>query len=323
MGTSKYKVQATFFIKKGLEGKLDGVELAKTQKFVSRQLSEKIAIDNDVSISMVQDSEIPQDVLNQLGLFEYEGIKIETVLTSETLENCIFESNNLLEQICDNIAFRMQTSIIVRQFIINQIDSLGNKVGEGVLFPFPNGFQPEKFAFSTHFGSVGEANPSLSNVDFNLSAEISAVLKWYHKSLAASFEIDKFVFLFIACEVLCKMNQVQIKKFFTNTCGHQINACPICDATTEKIVNGASIKHFLENECDVSPENSNRVWEFRQILHGANHGFKKEKNTTEVRLILQQAITKVLKRHLKILDTELPLVDLTAPAISNMGLTFI
>jgi hypothetical protein len=319
-----YKAQGTFFLQKRIEpvGDVKPGMLAEKMKCVFRQLKEEIELGKGTKVSMYMDSEFSGESLGAIGLLEHEGVVIEIIKESENIDAALSEGGAILETICDGMAFRMQKPVFINQLRVFETNDNGEQINEGSLFPFPHGYQPEKFLSAVSFGGIGEAHPSLKEVRFDLNSEITAALRWYHKSLAASFEIDKFVFLFIACEVLCKLNQVKIKQFYKNQCGHNIENCPTCGVTTERVVNGASIKSFLEDECGVKPEVSKMIWSYRQILHGSNEGFKGGLNMAQIRVELQHAITQSLKGYLAIDENALPKIDAGAPIIANVGFTY-
>jgi hypothetical protein len=100
------------------------------------------------------------------------------------------------------------------------------------------------------------------------SAKTRAALRWYIKGLAATYEVDKFMFFWIALEILLAQSEVSVVVPYQAPCGHEILNCPICQEPTSKKLTGQSIKKLLVEKANTPQETANKLWQFRQLVHG-------------------------------------------------------
>jgi hypothetical protein len=111
---------------------------------------------------------------------------------------------------------------------------------------------------------IGQLPDSLDAGD----SKTAAVLRWFVKSLGTNLLHDQFIFLWIGLEILCDASEVRIEEPYVGRCGHEIANCPDCDEPTTRMVRGATIRAFLE-ELGVDEEQAKRLWQMRQLMHGA------------------------------------------------------
>lgn len=100
------------------------------------------------------------------------------------------------------------------------------------------------------------------------SSRVAAVLRWFVKALGTQLLHDQFIFLWIALEILSDDSQVKVESPYIPPCKHEILECPICKRSTVKKILGPSRKAFLE-AYGVTPADSKRLWDMRQMMHGA------------------------------------------------------
>jgi hypothetical protein len=316
------KLTATFFMPKGLTpvGETVPGEFPKQLNFTSRVIPNSLELNNQ-RFSIKINTDPGYDDLSKLGFVGSEAVDIEILSMIPVSQQALDSNMGNLEAICDNLAFRMQMGIYIRSLRVQKINEENKEEGPGIMFPFPYGYQPEKFMQAISPSQVGETSPKLEPEYFTHDNITCAVLKWYHKGLIAPFEIDKFIFFFIACEILCGQNQTRVSQYYKNKCNHEIRNCPVCNESTERVVNGASIKMFLEEECNVSPIIARQIWNYRQILHGSNDAFKPSNNLSQLVVELQAAITERIKTLLSISQESPPHIQTNAPVMANFGFT--
>lgn len=144
---------------------------------------------------------------------------------------------------------------------------------------------------------IGRLVPYLSLDLDPADQRANRALDWYLKALAAPFETDHFIFLWIAVEILAADSGLQVSEPYRGPdCGHEISACPSCGAATTRLVQGASIRRFLVEGFGVDEGVAKRIWTARQILHGA-HAFDSRVMTSlpelsqRLRAVLVAALT--------------------------------
>ncbi|GGC67093.1 hypothetical protein [Undibacterium terreum] len=248
--------------------------------------------------------------------------KISLVVDAEDANSALEKVDGLLEDVCDNLAIRLHSPIPIVELEVLDITAPFNLGDERVflLYPFPNGYKPPKFQSCAYLNSTQtETFISLSENCINLSKRQKAALRWYHKALTAEFEIDRFIFLMIVLEILCTENDEKISApFRVAKCGHEIPECPTCGVETKKEVNGLSLKSYLVKNLKTDESDARDIWNFRQLVHGANDlSDKKTKDVSTYCLKLQAAVTLGIKNLLGIDENMPPLVSAEAIGIST------
>jgi hypothetical protein len=97
----------------------------------------------------------------------------------------------------------------------------------------------------------------------------AAALRWFNKALGTDFLHDKFMFMWIALEILCDLSDVSVEAPYTAKCGHVIAECPHCGKSTSREVRGQTIQKFLMEKFAVDRAITKKLWEMRQMMHGA------------------------------------------------------
>lgn len=250
-----------------------------------------------------------------------EPVEVQITLLAEDPHVALQEADQLLEDICDNLAFRLQMPIPIRQLeVIDVSEPL--KIGEErdfLLFPYPNGYQHSKFENVQFINStITEMKPELE-VDFHgLDEKDRRILNWYHKALSATSIMDKFLFLFICAEILCNASKIKVLKPYVPSCEHEIENCPTCGKSTEKKVFGPTLKKYLEDVLGLNKDIAKDIWKVRQIVHGEkNVNVSLLKRISDICLSLQSGVTSGIRQRLNVpLDTP-PFVNNQGVGISN------
>jgi hypothetical protein len=99
-------------------------------------------------------------------------------------------------------------------------------------------------------------------------SKTAAVLRWFVKALGTDVLHDQFIFLWIALEILCDASDVRVEEPYIGRCKHEIAVCPECAKPTTRMVRGGTMKAFLQSY-GVTAEQAKKLWEMRQLMHGA------------------------------------------------------
>lgn len=247
-----------------------------------------------------------------LGHFiEPAELSLETIADSDL--DALRKVEGLLEDICDDLAFRLQLPLQIRELeILDATPPLAEgDLRQMMFFPSPQGFKPIKFMLSAHIGStVTERSPGLITDRSSLGARGRAALRWYHKALATECELDRFVFYWIVLEILCAEIGKRVKQPYRNRiCGHTVENCPSCGAATSSVVNGPTLIAFLR-DLGLEEATARVLWGFRQMFHGANDlAAESNEELSKNCMRLRGAVTLGLKRFLGWPDEALPSVS--------------
>lgn len=195
----------------------------------------------------------------------------QVVAVTEVEALDLFEDD--LESACDALAFITQMPIHVLQLEVLDF-SEPTTIGEqrkNYIFPFPSGYQHPKFHKSVFVqATTTDRDIELKALPANVSKYIRAAFRWYHKALAATADVDQFVWLFVVLELLCKESGHKVSAPYITECKHEISNCPVCNQSVEKIVLGKTIISFLVNSFGLSEKAAKELWSTRQVVHGNN-----------------------------------------------------
>lgn len=250
-----------------------------------------------------------------------EPVEIQISVLEQDPYSALEKIDLLLEDIIDDLSFKLQTPISIYQLEIIDI-SRPIMIGEEreiLLFPFPHGYRHSKFGSSIYMNTIDtELRPEL-RVDFSsYNNRDRAVMRWYQKSLAATSESDQFIFLIVCLEILCEEYTEQVKAPYKAKCGHDIHNCPECGESIELVVNGPTLKKFLVEKLGMEEKLAQDTWRLRQMVHGANDlTHKKMKKLPEVCRSLKCCVALGIKQKLGIPSNERPFFGIDGPTISS------
>jgi len=225
----------------------------------------------------------------------------------------------LLESLLDGLSFQLQTAI--RVFKLEVLDVTPPVVAGMTrhFLSYPNGYPSAKFLQSIPSGNVRTSfHPHLGTCLTAVSTRTRAALRWYVKGMAGPYEADRFIFFWIALEILRSESGVSIGGPYRAKCGHEIPSCPTCGQETSREELGRSIKAFLTDKLGVTATAANDLWEFRQMLHGAKD--LSPQSTAELPkmvLLLRQAVFAALKEALGFSPNDPPFVSAEGPSIDS------
>ncbi len=187
-------------------------------------------------------------------------------VTGEYLE-AMTRTRGLVEPLLDSLSFQLQTAIHAYELQVLDMtppvsigmerDLFVSKYSSGKFIP---AFPPTNVNTLLH--------PQLDLSLEKASTKTRAALRWYIKGLAATYEVDKFVFFWVALEFLRSQSRVSVvSPYVAPKCKHEIPNCPTCGKPTSKFLFGESIKKFLVEKANTPQETANKLWQFRQIVH--------------------------------------------------------
>ncbi len=207
----------------------------------------------------------------------------------------------ILDSVLDFLSFQLQSAIRVMQ--LEAID-ITPPISEGMerdysTFPPPLGYPSPKSLSAFPPAVNTNYYPDLSFCAKSCSPHGRSALRWYVKAIASPLVIDKFIFLWIALEILRSASKVSIKSPYIAMCGHEIPTCPVCGQPTLKEEMGKSIKMFLIDNLGIEESDADELWRLRQLLHGSNDlSFDDVEKLIGMDVILHEAVNNALKYEL-------------------------
>lgn len=136
-----------------------------------------------------------------------EPIEIQIKVLAEDAHLALNRVDNLLESIIDDLSFRLQFPLPIRML---QVIDVSEPVAIGMereflLFTYPTGYQHSKFGNTIFSGlHLTEKVPELRHSYSDVTERQKSVLRWYHKALASTSQVDTFIFLFVCLEILAR-----------------------------------------------------------------------------------------------------------------------
>lgn len=250
-----------------------------------------------------------------------EPVEIQLAVLEDEATLALEKVDLLLEDICDDLSFRLQIPVPIYQLEI--IDITGHpRPGderEYLLFPYPIGYKHSKFGETAYLNTTStEKRPEL-RVDFStLTDRDRAVMRWYHKAIASTSETDRFLFLMICLEILVEEYADQVKAPYKTKCGHDIYNCPECGESIELVVNGATLRKFLIEKFGMDEKTARDMWRLRQMVHGANDlSGEKMKKVPEVCRAQKCCVALGVKQKLGIPVECPPFFGVDGPSVST------
>lgn len=202
---------------------------------------------------------------------------------------------HLLESLMDSLSFQLQTAIHAYEL---QVLDMTPPVAAGM----ERNYFVEKYSSGKFIQSFPPSNiktslhPKLAYSLENASTRNRAALRWYIKGIAATYEVDKFIFFWTALEILRSESGISVSSPYRARCGHEIPNCPICGEMTLKEELGKSIKKFLMDRADISEDTAKKLWKLRQMIHGTKDlTYEELRDLPTMANSLRQALLTILK----------------------------
>jgi hypothetical protein len=257
------------------------------------------------------------------GLSPEEQAALVFLLAADNPELAYKKIIHLLEELLDSLSFQLQAAIQV--FRLEVLDVTPPvEIGMERYFALIN-YSSAKFLLSSRPRKLMTSfYPHLDNSLGSASTRRRAALRWYIKGLEAHYAVDKFIFFWIALEILRSESGVSVSSPYIARCGHEIPNCPTCGQKTAREELGKSMKKFLTDEAGIEKNTAKKLWEFRQILHGSKD--LTHKDISELPQLVEytrEAAVVTLKKALAWPPTEPPLFRTPmGPIITGVGINW-
>ncbi|MBW3578786.1 MAG: hypothetical protein KY462_13800 [Actinobacteria bacterium] len=143
-------------------------------------------------------------------------------------------------------------------------------------------------------------------------------LWWYVKALAVPWVADRYLFLWIALEVLWERDGEKITApYRVQGCDHEIEVCPECGNDVSSLVRGASLRAYLGDAAGVDEQDAREMWRLRQVVHGRNYFTRQRAAQIDAQVTrLRAAVLRLLKDAMGIpADVAPALLEVDGPVI--------
>lgn len=254
----------------------------------------------------------------------HEPVSIVLKYEAITMAEAVAKLSSFLDPIIDDLAFQLQEPVKIHELEFLDVTPPVTKADERemLLFPFPGGYDQLKLHRSTALGAAVIAPAPLLRASYAaLTNKVQEALDWYIKALHASYDVDRFIFLWVSCEILRGLSGIKVEEPTKLRCGHAITQCPECAKPTTMFRQAQTTARFLA-EFAVKEEDADELWRMRQVVHGARSMTQPELTTlTRLLPLLRSVVLDCLKKHLGVRVTEPPLVaGTTAFGLAMAGL---
>jgi hypothetical protein len=253
----------------------------------------------------------------------HELVNLILKYEAETIVDAAERVPLLIDPVIDDLAFQLQEPLKVQELEFLDVTApvtVGDQ-REMLLFPFPGGYDQLKLRRSTALGvAYTERTPVLRSSYAALTAKVQQARDWYIKALHASFDVDRYIFLWVSFELLRGLSGFKVEEPTKLRCGHMIARCPECNQTTSMYRQGQTTIGFLR-ALGLEQETADQLWRMRQIVHGARSMTTEELSTLGGLLPILRAVTLAgIKQQLGIDQGQPPILITGNPAFSMPGL---
>jgi hypothetical protein len=234
-----------------------------------------------------------------------ERRSVQVNIIADSIDQAHEKAFAALEWITDYTAFMLQLPVFWETHQMIDHSSKRRQVGS-----LPSMLNPKWFSFQDLKPPKVVPIETISPPR-EVSDKCLAALRWYHKGLAANYDIDRFIAFWVALELLAPESPQKPKAFMRPLncdCG-SITECPMCGVSTEYEPkgNGPMISAFLKNECGYSAEDTIQITQFRQFLHGAGRlTFDHMRHVGRMVELVRNATREGIKRKLAVASDDAP-----------------
>lgn len=172
-----------------------------------------------------------------------------------------------LEEVLDRLSFAWMYPVTAFQAEIAEVTPplAAGQTRDVILLP---GYSTPKFRM--HVYDLRPEIAAVDSVDAELTEPTKAALRWYGVASAPQPDVQRFMALWIAFEILVKATEDAVKRPYKAPCGHEIGTCPVCATATTRAVGGEQMIAFLVNKVGIDEGAAKALWRTRQMMHGAN-----------------------------------------------------
>jgi hypothetical protein len=181
--------------------------------------------------------------------WEWSEADISLDVAASSTEDAIVAATEPIEAVIESLSFQLQSPLEIESMTI--VDADAGDAGEAAEFEqFTPGRPLPVRRFRLAPTQLGDAETSfVPDLEFSLplDARHRAALDWYLKALASRYEVDRFIFLWIAMEILWRRSVTDRQAYDRR---------------------GTRIQAFLTARFDVPKGVAKRMWKARQVMHG-------------------------------------------------------
>jgi len=202
------------------------------------------------------------------GLPPWEAAEIIVEIEAGTDMSALEKARKFIELVMDRMSFDLALALQVERVEVRDVTPpvAAGDVRDVCIY---SGYPMDKFVREVEFGSIQtDPIPRLHPDYAEPDPKSRAALRWYVKAFATPFQHDRFIFLWVATEILFDKSGIKVEKPYVADCGHEIKVCHECGKPTGRMVRGASILKYLEGR-GVTSDLAKRAWQLRQMMHGA------------------------------------------------------
>jgi hypothetical protein len=228
-----------------------------------------------------------------------------------------------LDLIIDDISFQMQAPLKVYELEVIDVTppvAVGEH-RESILYPVPNGYDQYKLSRSVSMVAMETVSLiRLRNSYSIFSQSAQDALDWYIKALHAQYDVDRFIFYWIAFEILYRELGEKVEEPTRLRCQHEIVACSQCGKSTSQVRQAASAQKYMAT-FGIDTQTAKKLWDMRQLVHGAK-SFRPEKliELATLTQILRYITLTALKYAQGKLGIDAPNVEFDAPNMAFQAL---
>jgi hypothetical protein len=250
---------------------------------------------------------------NNTGEYDLVAIVLEYKVSS--LPEALNTISSFLDPIIDDLSFQLQAPLKVYDLEFLNVTApvaVGDR-REAIWFPFP-GYDQLKLQRSTGLGHVVTARQPLLRESYKGTKDkLRQAVDWYIKALHASYDVDRFIFLWISFENLAKLAKVKVEEPTQLRCKHFVLECPECHMPTTEFRQGKSYQQYLA-QLGITQPKAEEIWRMRQIVHGARDMTQPEIDTlTRLLPELREVVLGALKQGLGIEQNKPPYIAASLP----------
>lgn len=200
--------------------------------------------------------------------FTTEPAALKTRVTATSLIEAAEGVRKPLFLLVDDLAFQLQSALSVQRLDMVNVtpEVVVGDLREACTF---HGFDPYRTVRSTSLDEFDVAMfPALRSLRRPFDSRIRDALDWYMKGLGAINDPDRFIFFWVAFELLVKLSSIEVTEPTKLRCQHSIPNCPECGKATATYRQGATQTAVLQ-DLGATEDQAKHLWKMRQMVHGA------------------------------------------------------
>jgi hypothetical protein len=201
----------------------------------------------------------------------------------------------------DDLAFQLQAPLSIERLDLIDITApvTSDDLREAATY---SGFDDLRSRRSLGLGEFEiTEKPILRDLDRGANPRVSDALDWYMKGLAAENDADRFIFFWVCFEIIVGIGDIKLySPQGLAGCAHEIDDCPECGKPALHYNQARTNRAVLKALGVSDPQTTKRLWEMRQIVHGA-HSFTElqSQDLYECMSTIRTATFRALKQMLR------------------------